>query len=189
MPLGACPLSLFKASMGTNSLKLFCQVLTNRVLAKRQRLIWTKQQNTDPNLKSGFGADTTKRLDYSVQELSAHRQMSGCYDNVIVQFALPHHPKDALIYGSLVRDGGGPLKTPVFTMLILEDVIAYVQTPYGIYLGTARVTMFRSIDLAEMTAIKPAQVNSDFTDLNVVIFIDYPDHDVSSSLYQKFELV
>ena len=74
-------------------------------------------------------------------------------------------------------------------MLMLEDTIAYAQTPYGICSGAATVTMFRFIDLTDVTATKLTQIIANFANLNAVIFADYLDHDVSSSLYQQVDLV
>jgi len=141
------------------------------------------------NLMSDLTQTQPKVLDYPVQELAASRWMSGSYDKFIVQFELLHHRNEAVIYSCLARDGSGPLKTPFLTMLMLEDTIAYAQTPYGICSGAATVTMFRFIDLTDMTATKLTQIITNFTNLNAVIFADYLDHDVSSSLYQQVDLV
>ena len=94
-----------------------------------------------------------------------------------------------MICSFLVRDVSGPLKTPFLTVLMLEDTIAYAQTPYGICSGAAMVTMFRFIDLTGMTATKLTKINTEFTNLNSVIFADYLDHDVSSSMYQQVDLI
>ena len=51
------------------------------------------------------------------------------------------------------------------------------------------MTMFKFIDLTNMTAAKLAQIIANFTNLNAVIFADYLDHNVSSSLYQQVDLV
>ena len=67
---------------------------------------------------------------------------------------------------------------------MLEDTIAHAQTPHSICLGAATVTIFKFIDLANVTATKPAQIIANFSNLNAVIFVDYLDHDVSSALYQ-----
>ena len=141
------------------------------------------------NLMSYLAQTQPKVLDYPVQELAASRWMSGSYDKFIVQFELLHHRNEAVIYSCLARDGSGPLKTPFLTMLMLEDTIAYAQTPYGICSGAATVTMFRFIDLTDMTATKLTQIIANLTNLNAVIFADYLDHDVSSSLYQQVDLV
>ncbi len=137
------------------------------------------------NLMSYLAQTQPKVLDYPVQELAASRWMSGSYDNFIVQIELLHHRNEAVIYSCLARDGSGPF----LTMLMLEDTIAYAQAPYGICSGAATVTMFRFIDLADMTATKLAQIIANFTNLNAVIFADYLDHNVPSSLYQQVDLV
>ena len=141
------------------------------------------------NLMSDLAQTQPKVLDYPVQELAASRWMSGSYDKFIVQFELLHHRNGAVIYSCLARDGSGPLKTPFLTMLMLEDTIAYAQTPYGICSGAATVTMFIFIDLTDVTATKLTQIIANFTNLTAVIFADYLDHDVSSSLYQQVDLV
>ena len=56
---------------------------------------------------------------------------------------------------------------------MLEDTIAYAQAPYGICSGAATVTMFKSIDLTNITAAKLVQIIANFTNLNAVIFADY----------------
>ena len=141
------------------------------------------------NLMSGLAQTQPKVLDYPVQELAASRWMSGSYDHFIVQIELLHHRNEAVLYSCLARDGSGPLKTPFLTMLMLEDTIAYAQAPYGICSGTATVTMFKFIDLTNMTAAKLAQIIANFTNLNAVIFADYLESDVSSALYQQADLV
>ena len=94
-----------------------------------------------------------------------------------------------MLYSCLARDGSGPLETPLLTMLVFEDAIAYAQAPYGICSGAATVTLFKFIDLTNMTAAKLAQIIADFTNLNAVIFADYLESDVSSALYQQDDLV
>ena len=49
--------------------------------------------------------------------------------------------------------------------------------------------MFKFIDLTNMTAAKLAQIIANFTNLNVVIFADYLESNVSSALYQQADLV
>ena len=72
---------------------------------------------------------------------------------------------------------------------MLEDAIAYAQAPYGICLGAATVTIFKFIDLTNITAAKLAQFIVNFTNLDAVIFADYLESDVSSALYQQVDLV
>jgi hypothetical protein len=122
------------------------------------------------NLMSDLTQTQPMVLDYPVQELAASRWMSGSYEKFIVQLELLHHRNEAVIYSCLARDGSGPLKTPFLTMLMLEDTIAYAQTPYGICSGAATVTMFRFIDLTDMTATKLTQVIANSTNLNAGIF-------------------
>ena len=74
-------------------------------------------------------------------------------------------------------------------MLMFVDTIAYAQTPFRICSDGASVTMFKFIDLADITATKLTQITASFTNLNAVIFSDYLDHNVSSSPYQQVDLV
>ena len=115
--------------------------------------------------------------------------MSNSYDKFIVLFELLHHHSKAVIQSCLARDDGGSLKKPFLIILMLEGTIAYAQTPYGICSGAATVTMFRFIDLTDMTATKLRQIIGSFNNLNAVIFADYLDHVVSSSLYHQVDLV
>jgi hypothetical protein len=110
--------------------------------------------------------------------------MSGSYDHFVVQIELLHHRNEAVLYSCRVRDDSVPLKTPFLTMLMLEDTIAYAQVPHSICSGAATVTMFKFIDLTNMTAAKLAQIIANSTNLNAVIFADCLESDVSSALYQ-----
>ena len=49
--------------------------------------------------------------------------------------------------------------------------------------------MFKFIDFTNMTAAKLAQIITNFTNLNVVIFADYLEIDVSPALYEQADLV
>ena len=51
------------------------------------------------------------------------------------------------------------------------------------------MTMFKFIDLTNMTAAKLARIIANFTNLNAAIFSDYLESDVSSALYQQVDLV
>ena len=115
--------------------------------------------------------------------------MGGSYDHFIVKIEILHHRDEAVLYSCLARDGSGPLKTPFLTMLMTEDTFAYTQAPYGICLGAATVTIFKFIDLTNMTAAKLAHIIANFTNLNAVIFADYLESNVSYALYQQVDLV
>ena len=138
---------------------------------------------------SGLAQTQLKVLDYPVQELAASRWMSGNYDHFITQIELLHHCNEAVVYSCLARDGSGRLKTSFLTMLMLEDNIAYAQAPNGICSGAATVSMFKFIDLTNMTAAKVVQTIANFTNLNAVIFADFPESDVSLGLYKQVGLV
>ena len=51
------------------------------------------------------------------------------------------------------------------------------------------MTMFKYIDLTDMTAAKLAQIIANFTNLNADKFADYLESDMSSALYQQVDLV
>ena len=135
-------------------------------------------------------ADTQpEMLDHPIIELAASRWMTGSYENFIVQMELLHHRNEAVLYSCLARDGSGPLKPPFITMLLLEDTIAYAQKPFGICSGAATVTLFKFIDLADMTANRVAQVIANFTHLNAVIFSDYTERGVTQPIYQEVDVI
>ena len=138
---------------------------------------------------SGLAQTQLKVLDYPVQELAASRWMSGSYDHFITQIELLHHCNEAVVYSCLARDGSGRLKTSFLTMLMLEDNIAYAQALHGICSGAATVSMIKFIDLTNMTAAKVVQTIANFTNLNAVIFADFPESDVSLGLYKQVGLV
>ena len=51
------------------------------------------------------------------------------------------------------------------------------------------MTIFKFIDLTNITAAKLAQFIVNFTNLDAVIFADYLENDVSSALYQQVDHV
>ena len=51
------------------------------------------------------------------------------------------------------------------------------------------MTIFKFIDLTNITAAKLAQFIVNFTNLDAVIFADYLESDVSSALYQQVDHV
>jgi hypothetical protein len=89
----------------------------------------------------------------------------------------------------LARDGSGPLKTPFLTVLMLEDKFAFAQTPFGLCSGAATVTLFKFVDLTNMTAARMALIIANFTNLNAVIFGDYLDYAVPDAFYQHIDVV
>ena len=72
---------------------------------------------------------------------------------------------------------------------MLEDTFAFAQTPFGICSGAATVTLFKFVDLTNMTAARMALIIANFTNLNVVIFGDYLDHAVPDAFYQHIDVV
>ena len=75
------------------------------------------------------------------------------------------------------------------TVLLLEDTFPFAQTPFVICLGAATVTLFKFVDLTDMTAAWIALIIANFTNLNAVIFGDYLDHAVLDALYQHIDVV
>ena len=69
----------------------------------------------------------------------------------IVQLELLDDGRSALIYAT-TRDGSGPLRSSFITMLMLEDTIANVLSPYGVCSGEATVTVYKRVSLANATA-------------------------------------
>ena len=51
------------------------------------------------------------------------------------------------------------------------------------------MTMFKFIDLTNMTAAKLAKIIANFNNFNAVLLADYVESDVSSALYQQVDLV
>jgi len=70
----------------------------------------------------------------------------------IVQLELLDDGRSALIYATTARDGSGPLRSSFITMLMLEDTIANVLSPYGVCSGEATVTVYKRVSLANATA-------------------------------------
>jgi len=141
------------------------------------------------NVMANLAETRPEVLDCPIEEIAASRWMSGSYDNFIVQCELLHHRNEAVLYSCLARDGSGPLKTPFLTVLMLEDTFAFAQTPFGICSGAATVTLFKFVDLTNMTAARMALIIANFTNLNAVIFGDYLDHAVPDAFYQHIDVV
>jgi hypothetical protein len=141
------------------------------------------------NVMANLAETRPEVLGYPIEENAASRWMSGSYDNSIVQCELFHHRNEAVLYSCLARDGSGPLKTPFLTVLLLEDTFAFAQTPFGIFSGAATVTLFKFVDLTNMTAARMALIIANFTNLNAVIFGDYLDHALPDAFYQHIDVV
>ena len=58
-------------------------------------------------------------------------------------------------------------------MLLVEDVIAQAQRPFGICLGAATLTLHRFLDLATLTPDQLALPIANFTILNDIIIVNY----------------
>ena len=58
-------------------------------------------------------------------------------------------------------------------MLLVEDVIAQAQRPFGICLGAATLTLHRFLDLETLTPDQLALPIANFTILNDIILADY----------------
>ena len=103
------------------------------------------------HIMSDFGETKHHLLHDRVVVLAASRWMMPVNDNAIIQIELLHHANQALLSGTVARDGSGPLKAPFLTMLFLDDTIAHAQRPFGICSGAATVTLLRFIDLETLT--------------------------------------
>ena len=104
-------------------------------------------------------------MPHGVTALSQRRWCTGGDNGPIVQLELFDDGKRVLLFSMVARDGSGPLRTSFLTMLALEDVFATAQTPYGVCSGEATVTVYRYIDLYEITSesLAKAMVNFGYT--------------------------
>ena len=94
----------------------------------------------------------SEAMPYQLQAMSKRRWMIEADPGPAVQFELLDDGKSALIYATTARDCSGPLRSSFITMLLLEDTIANVFTPYGVCSGEATVTVYRRVILADPTA-------------------------------------
>ena len=58
-------------------------------------------------------------------------------------------------------------------MLLVEDVMAQAQRPFGICLGAATLSLHRFLDLATLTPDQLALPIANFTIFNDIIIADY----------------
>ena len=75
----------------------------------------------------------------------------------------------------MARDGSGPLRVFFLTMLLLEDPIATAHEPFGVCSGEASVTIYRYVDLEEVSKEKLARSLTNFAHLTEVVLGDYLD--------------
>ena len=137
------------------------------------------------HIMSDFGETKHHLLHDRVVVLAASRWMMPVNDNAIIQIELLHHANQALLSGTVARDGSGPLKAPFLTMLFLDDTIAHAQRPFGICSGAATVTLLRFIDLETLTTDQKALAIANFASLNDVIFADYLSPPIVEPLADK----
>ena len=74
---------------------------------------------------------------------------------------------------TIAHNGSGPEKASFLKMLLVEDVIAQAQRPFGICLGAATLTLHRFLDLATLTPDQLALPIANFTILDDIIIADY----------------
>ena len=75
----------------------------------------------------------------------------------------------------MARDGSGPLRASFLTMLLLEDTIATAHEPFGVCSGEASVTIYRYVDLEEVSKEQMARSRPNFVHLAEVVLGDYLD--------------
>lgn len=99
------------------------------------------------------------------------------------------HANQALLSSTVARDGSGLLKASFLTMLLLENTIAHAQHPFGICLGTAKVTLHRFIDLDALSTDQMALAIANFASLNDVIFAFYLSPPIAEPLaYKRYSI-
>ena len=114
-------------------------------------------------------------LPFKVSELAKRRWMAGSDDGPIVQLELLDHNKRGIIFSIMARDGSGPLRASFLTMLLLEDTIATAHEPFGVCSGEASVTIYRYVDLEEVSKEQMARSLTNFAHLAEVVLGDYLD--------------
>ena len=119
-------------------------------------------------------------LPFKVSELAKRRWMAGSDDGPIVQLGLLDDNKRGIIFSIMARDGSGPLRASFLTMLLLEDTIATAHEPFGVCSGEALVTIYRYVDLEEMSKGQMARSLTNFTHLAEVVLGDYLDDSTSA---------
>ena len=117
---------------------------------------------TIKSFMSGLMETPFEFMPYPVEALSQRRWCTGSDNGPIVQLELFDDGKRGLLFSMVARDGSGPLRTSFLTMLLLEDIFATVQVPYGVCSGEATVTAYRYVDLQNITATQLAQAMVNF---------------------------
>jgi hypothetical protein len=77
------------------------------------------------------------------------------------------------LFSTIAHNGSGPQKASFLKMLLVEDVMAQAQRPFGICLGAATLTLHRFLDLATLTPDQLALPIANFTIFNDIIIADY----------------
>ena len=114
-------------------------------------------------------------LPFKVSELAKRRWMAGSDDGPIVQLELLDDNKRGIIFSIMARDGSGPLRASFLTMLLLEDAIATAHEPFGVCSGEASVTIYRYVDLEDVSKEQMARSLTNFAHLAEVVLGDYLD--------------
>ena len=109
-------------------------------------------QSQISNIMNDLVQNSSKAMPYQVQAMSQRRWLIEADPGPIVQLELLDDGRSALIYATTARDGSGPLRSSFITMLMLEDTIANVLSPYGVCSGEATVTVYKRVSLANATA-------------------------------------
>jgi len=109
-------------------------------------------QSQISNIMNDLVQNPSEAMPYQVQAKSQRRWLIEADPGPIVQLELLDDGRSALIYATTARDGSGPLRSSFITMLMLEDTIANVLSPYGVCSGEATVTVYKRVSLANATA-------------------------------------
>ena len=109
-------------------------------------------QSQISNIMNDLVQNPSEAMPYQVQAMSKRRWLIEADPGPIVQLELLDDGRSALIYATTARDGSGPLRSSFITMLMLEDTIANVLSPYGVCSGEATVTVYKRVSLANATA-------------------------------------
>ena len=104
------------------------------------------------SIMSGIIEKPFEFMPHPVLALSQRRWSTGDEAGPIVQLELFDDGKRGLLFSMAARDVSGPLRTSFLTMLLLEDVFATAQSPYGVCSGEATVTVYRYVNLMDITA-------------------------------------
>ena len=104
------------------------------------------------NIMNDLVQNPSEAIPYQVQVMSQCRWLIRADPGPIVQLELLDDGRSPLIYATTARDGSGPLRSSFITMLMLEDTIANVLSPYGVCSGEATVTVYKRVSLANATA-------------------------------------